>query len=323
MTLNAFKWKLVGAFAALYLIWGSTYLAIRFALETLPPFTMAGARFVVAGMMLYGWARRRGAASPAPRHWPPALLIGALLLLLGNGGVVWAEQSLSSGMTALLIATEPLFLVLLDWLRPGGRRPSWTVAAGLILGFFGTSLLFAPWSPPRMSAFNWLGAASVLLASIAWAAGSLYALRAEQPSSQFVSTGMQMICGGVWLLLAGLLAGEWKAINLAHASLRSWIAVLYLLVFGSLIGFTAYVWLLRVTTPARASTYAYVNPVVAVFLGWLLAGEVVTARMLLAMGVIIAAVVLIISRQGDAATQTLLQPEALQEGIEDGLCASK
>jgi len=226
-------------------------------------------------------------------------------------------------MTALLIATEPLFLVLLDWLRPGGRRPSWTVAAGLILGFFGTGLLFAPWSSPGMSAFNWLGAASVMLASVSWAAGSLYALRAEQPSSPFLSTGMQMLCGGAWLLLAGSLTGEWKAINLAHASLRSWIAVSYLLVFGSLIAFSAYVWLLKATRPARASTYAYVNPVVAVFLGWLLADEVVTARMLLAMGVIIAAVVLIISRQGEAAPQTLLQPEAPQAGIEEGLCASK
>ena len=320
---SAFSWKLTGAFAALYLIWGSTYLAIRFALETLPPFTMSGARFVVAGTILYGWARLRGAASPVLRHWPPALLIGVLLLLLGNGGVVWAEQSLSSGMTALLIATEPLFIVLLDWLRPGGRRPSWIVAAGLILGFFGTAVLFAPWSPLGMSAFNWAGAASVLLASVAWAAGSLYALRAEQPSSPFLSTGMQMFCGGGWLLLAGYLTDEWKAINLAHASLRSWIAVSYLLVFGSLIAFTAYIWLLRATTPARASTYAYVNPVVAVFLGWLLAGEVVTARMLFAMGIIIAAVVLIVSRQGQRTAQTLVHPESPQAGLEDGLCASE
>ena len=320
---SAFKWKLTGAFGALYLIWGSTYLAIRFALETLPPFTMSGARFVIAGLILYGWARLRGAASPVLKHWPPAFLIGVLLLLLGNGGVVWAEQSLSSGMTALLIATEPLFIVLLDWLRPGGRRPSLIVAAGLILGFFGTSILFAPWLSPGVSAFSWPGAASALLASIAWAAGSVYSVRAEQPSSQFVSTGMQVFSGGMCLLLAGLMTGEWKAISLADASLRSWIAVLYLLVFSSLIGFTAYIWLLKATTPARASTYAYVNPVVAVFLGWLLADEVVTARMLLAMGVIISAVVLIISRQGQADPETLLQSEAPQAEIEDGLCASK
>lgn len=322
MTATAFKWKMVAAFAALYLIWGSTYLAIRFALETLPPLTMAGARFVVAGAILYGWARLRGAASPSRRHWPPALVIGVLLLLLGNGGVVWAEQTLSSGMTALLIATEPLFLVLLDWLRPGGRRPSWTVTAGLLLGFSGTLLLFSPWSVTETAAFDWLGAASVLLASVAWAAGSLYALRADQPNSPFLSTGMHMLCGGMCLLMLGFLTDEWKTINLAHASVRSWIAVLYLLVFGSLIAFTAYVWLLRATTPARASTYAYVNPVVAVFLGWLLAGELVTARMVLAMGVIIAAAVLIITRQGEAAPETL-QSDTAPAGVEDGLCPSK
>jgi drug/metabolite transporter (DMT)-like permease len=163
MTATAFKWKMV---AALYLIWGSTYLAVRFALETLPPLTMAGVRFVVAGAILYSWARLRGAASPSRRHWPPALVIGVLLLLLGNGGVVWAEQTLSSGMTALLIATEPLFLVLLDCLKLGGRRPSWNVTAGLILGFSGTLLLFSSWSVTETAAFDWLGAASVLLASV-------------------------------------------------------------------------------------------------------------------------------------------------------------
>jgi drug/metabolite transporter (DMT)-like permease len=319
MTSNAFKWKMVGAFAALYLIWGSTYLAIRFALETLPPLTMAGARFVVAGVILYGSARLRGWPSPSRRHWPTALVIGALFVLLGNGGVVWAEQTLSSGMTALLIATQPLFLVLLDWLRPGGRRPSWTVTSGVILGFSGTCLLLSPWSAADTAAFNWLGASSVLLASVAWAAGSLYALRAQQPGSPFLSTGMQMLCGGICLLMVGVLTGEWKTIDLANASVRSWIAVLYLLVFGSLIAFTAYVWLLRATTPARASTYAFVNPVVAVFLGWLLAGEVVTSKMLLAMSVIIASVVLIITRQGEAVPEALVQSETARAGV-DGLC---
>jgi drug/metabolite transporter (DMT)-like permease len=216
-----------------------------------------------------------------------------------------------------------MFIVLLDWLRPGGRGSSWIVAAGLILGFCGASLLLAPWSSPGIPAFSWLGAAAVLLASAAWAAGSLYALQAEQPTSPFVSTGMHMFSGGVWLLLAGLLTGEWGSISLAHVSLRSWIAVMYLLIFGSLIAFTAYVWLLRKTTPARASTHAYVNPVVAVLLGWLLADEAVTARMLLAMGVIIAGVVLINSRQSERSAQTSRHPESRQAVLEDGLCASE
>jgi drug/metabolite transporter (DMT)-like permease len=315
MRMTSFQWKLAGAFAALYFIWGSTYLAIRFAVETLPPFTMAGARFVAAGLILCGWARLRGAASPVAKHWPPAVLIGVLLLLLGNGGVVWAEQFLPSGLTALLLATQPLILVVLDWLRRGGKRPSWTVASGIILGLLGTSFLFAPWLEPGPP-FDWPGAASLLLASVSWAAGSLYAVRAEQPKSPFLSTGMQMLCGGALLLLAGLLAGEWKSMDLARASLRSWIAVCYLLVFGSLIAFTAYVWLLKVTTPAQASTYAYVNPVVAVFLGWLLAGEVVTVRMLIAMVVIIAAVVLIVRWEGETAPEPRLQAATQQVRIE-------
>src|SRR5262245_8436915 len=223
---------------------------------------MTGARFVVAGSLLYSWARLRGSPSPTLEQWPPAILVGALLLLLGNGGVVWAEQSLSSGMTALIIATQPLFLALLDWVRPGGRRPSWVVAAGVILGFCGTGFLLAPCS--SSTTFSWAGTASALLASVSWAAGSLYALRANQPSSPFLATGQHMFCGGIWLLLAGLLNGEWHAILLHSVSLRSWMAVLYLLVFSSLVAFSAYLWLLRTTSPARASTYAYVNPVVAV-----------------------------------------------------------
>lgn len=316
---NTFRWKLVGAFGSLYLIWGSTYLAIRFALETLPPFTMTGARFLVAGIVLYSWARLRGNPSPALQQWPPAILIGALLLLLGNGGVVWAEQSLSSGMTALIIATQPLFLALFDWMRPGGKRPSSVVAAGLILGFCGTGFLLAPWSPS--TTFSWQGAASALLASVAWAAGSLYALCANQPSSPFVSTGQQLFCGGTWLLLAGLLNGEWHAISLTSVSLRSWIAVLYLLVFSSFVAFSAYLWLLRTTSPARASTYAYVNPVVAVSLGWLVAGEVVTVRMLFAMASIIVAVFLILSRQTERASKPSCMDPLLR--MEDELCTSK
>lgn len=308
MLLSTFKWKLVGAFAAVYLIWGSTYLAIRYAIETLPPFTMAGVRFVIAGAILYGSARLRGAAPPVARHWSPALTIGALLLLVGNGGVVWAELLLPSGLTALLIATEPLYVVVLDWLRPGGRRPTSSVIGGLILGFLGAALLFAPWTGPGGTPVSWIGAAAVLFASFCWAAGSLYSIRAAQPESPFLATGMQMLCGGGLLLLAGMLAGEWISLNLAAASLRSWLAVAYLLVFGSLIAFTAYVWLFRATTPARASTYAYVNPVVAVFLGWLLAGEVVTQRMMIAAAVIIGAVVSI--TRPKAAGNHAAKPEA-------------
>jgi drug/metabolite transporter (DMT)-like permease len=321
--MSAFRWKILAGFAAVYLIWGSTYLAIRYAIETLPPFTMAGVRFVVAGSILYLWARWRGARRPLRRHWSRAWLIGALLLLVGNGGVVWAERLIPSGLTALFIATEPLWIVILDWLRPGGMRPVRPVVLGLILGFAGTALLFAPWAVDS-SKISWLGATAVLLASFSWAAGSLVSIRAEQPAPPFLATGMQMLCGGTLLLLAGLITSEWTSLNLAAASLRSSLAFAYLFIFGSLIAFSAYVWLLRVTTPARVSTYAYVNPVVAVFLGWLLAGEIVTLRMILAAAVIIAGVVLI-TRQTSAPArgqkgQTRTPPAS---AVEEELCTDR
>ncbi len=327
MVARAFRWKLIAAFAAVYFIWGSTYLAIRYAIETLPPLTMAGGRFVIAGAILYGWARVRGAPLPLHRHWREAALIGALLLLVGNGGVVYAERLIPSGLTALLIATEPLCVVLLDWLRPGGRRPTPAVAAGLVLGFAGAALLFSPSTGAESVPINMIGALSALVASLSWAAGSLYSIRSEQPASPLLATGMQLLAGGVLLLAAGLLAGEWNSLDLAAGSLRSWLALAYLLVFGSLVAFTAYVWLLKVATPAHVSTSAYVNPVIAVFLGWLLAGEVVTSRMILAAAVIIAAVIVITGHQGSIAREAHCSAGISQTALpilaEDEVPASK
>jgi drug/metabolite transporter (DMT)-like permease len=289
------QWKMIAAFAAVYLIWGSTYLAIRYAIESLPPFTMAGGRFLVAGAILYGWSRMRGAPEPSSSQWLAALLGGALLLLIGNGGIVWAEQVISTGLTALLICSEPLWIVVFDWLRPGGRRPGGLVVFGLILGFVGTVMLIAPSSPVENSSISWAGVAAVLLASIAWAIGSLYIRTANLPASPLLSIGMQMLAGGGLLLTTGLITGEWNTFDPVAASARSWLAVIYLLLAGSLVGFTSYVWLMKVTTPARASTYAYVNPVLAVLLGWLFAGEAVTIQMLGAAVVVVCGVALIIS----------------------------
>jgi drug/metabolite transporter (DMT)-like permease len=327
MSTLSLKWKIITAFAAVYLIWGSTYLAIRYAVETLPPFTMAGARFLLSGGVLYAWARLRGAAAPIPRQWSSALLGGALLLLIGNGGVVWAAQLLPSGLTALLIGTEPLCVVVLDWLRPGGKRPGGRVFTGLLLGFLGTALLFTPWRLGTDStAISWAGAALVLFASFGWAAGSLYARSANLPRVPFLSTGMQMLAGGSLLLVAGFVTGEWHSLDLAAASARSWFAFAYLLVFGSFIAFTAYIWLLKVTSPSRASTYAYVNPVVAVLLGWVFAGETVTARILVAALVIISGVVLIISPRNQNQSRTRRKaktPGTAEDVLERQLCASE
>lgn len=284
------------AFAALYLVWGSTYLAIRFALETLPPFLMAGTRFLVAGSLLYGWARRNGRPAPTARHWRAAGIVGALLLFIGNGGVVWAERTVPSGLVALLVSTLPFWMVLLEFLIFRKRPGAWTIA-GLLLGFCGIALLVAPGSMPDGGGIDLLATGIVLLAAIAWAAGSLYSRSASLPESPLLAASMQMLAGGVLLIALGSTAGEWAQLQLAEVSLKSWLALGYLIVFGSLIAFSAYIWLLRHAPIDKVSTYAYVNPVVAVLLGWALAGEPLTPRVLLAAAVIVGAVALIITRR--------------------------
>lgn len=297
--------KLVAAFASVYLIWGSTYLAIRFAIETLPPFLMAGVRFTIAGTILYLWARFRGDAAPKRKQWGAALIVGGLLLLGGNGGVVWAEQHVPSGLAALLVATEPLWIVLLDWLRPGGIRPTRMVALGLALGFIGTVILVAPAGLQSNAHVDFIGALVLIAASLCWAVGSLYSRGTRLPSSPILSSGMQMICGGLLLVLAGLGGGEAARFSISSVSLKSAFAMTYLLIFGSLVGFTSYSWLLRVTSAAKASTYAYVNPLVAVFLGWALANEEITSRVVLAAAVIVAAVAMITAQQSRRCSETI------------------
>jgi drug/metabolite transporter (DMT)-like permease len=296
---------------AVYLIWGSTYLAIRFAIETIPPFLMAGTRYLTAGALLYGWSRLRGAPRPSLVHWRSALALGALLLLAGNGGVVWAEQRVSSGLVALLISTEPLWIVLLVWLRSRQERPGPRTIAGLALGFIGLLILIEPGAP---GGIHLTGAAAVLVASLSWAYGSLYGQRAKLPSSQLLATGMQMLGGGFLLFLAGVLTGEPARLALSQVSPRSLYALAYLSVFGAVIAFTAYVWLLRVASPVLVSTYAYVNPVVAVFLGWAFAGEPITRGTMIAAAVILTGVALISSAQGRSVRKPETEPPAREPG---------
>ena len=285
---SAPAWKIALALGTVYVIWGSTYLAILFAIETLPPFWMAGIRFLISGALLYGWARWRGAPRPARIHWRSAALIGGLLLVGGNGGVVWSEQRLDSGVAALLVSTVPLWMVLFEWLRKDGTRPTPGVVAGLVLGFVGLVMLVRPGG----GSLDAVGVAVLLLSCVSWAWGSLRSRHVPLPESPLLATGMEMLSGGALLMVLGLLTGEAGRLDLAGASLKSGLALAYLVVFGAL-GFTAYVWLLRVTSPALVSTYAYVNPVVAVFLGWALAGEPLTGKMLGAAAVILTGVALI------------------------------
>jgi drug/metabolite transporter (DMT)-like permease len=293
-TASPSRFALAAAFAIIYLIWGSTFLAILFAIETLPPFLMAGVRFLVAGSLVYAWSRLvNGTGAPSRGQWLAAAAVGVLLLVGGNGLLVWSEQRIPSGVAALLVGTVPCFMALIDWLRPGGLRPSGYVFAGLLLGLVGLFWLVGPDTLIGGGRADFIGAAAVVLGSFSWALGSIYSRHAGTPASPFLSTAMQMLAGGAVLLLLSVLLGEPWAFDARAVSLRSALGLLYLIVLGSIVAFSAYIWLLRVSTPARVSTYAYVNPVVAVLLGWALAGEELTLRIGVAAAIIISGVALI------------------------------
>jgi len=298
--------KLISAFAAVYIIWGSTYLGIRVAIESIPPFLMAGSRFIVSGSLLYVWTRIRREPSPTIEHWRSAAIIGMMLLLIGNGALTWAEQLIPSGIAALLAAVSPLWFVLIEWIQEG-VRPSAGVVAGLLLGTLGVIVLINPANLVGGGEINLIGASVLVTASICWAGGSLYSRKAKLPSSPLLATAMEMLAGGIGLILLGAVTGELGRFEISAITYRSLGAYVYLTIFGSLIGFSAYIWLLRATTPTLASTYAYVNPIVAVFVGWLVADEVLSGRILLAAVVIIAAVASITVLGTRRSTKTLKQ----------------
>src|SRR6266849_6283469 len=283
------------AFAAVYVVWGSTYLAIRVGIESFPPFILAGIRHVTAGLVLYAVFRRKTGIRPTKAHWWTAAVTGFMLLFIGNGGVSWAEQTVPSGIAALLVATVSLWLVIVDWLRPGGLKPVPRVAMGLLMGFAGLALLVGPAHLGGSERVDPLGAAVLVVASLAWACGSLYSKHGGMPSSAILGVAMQSFAGGAILLIAGLFAGEFRGLHLGAISLRSWLALAYLIVFGSGIGFSAYIYILHKSTGARVGTYAFVNPVVALFLGWFFAGETITLRTVIAAAVILTAVILVIT----------------------------
>lgn len=287
---------LLAAFASIYLIWGSTYLAIRFAVETIPPFLMLAARFFTAGVLLYLFLRLRGFPKPAPRQWGGATAVGGLLLLGGTGAVAWSEQWIPSGLAALIVAIVPIWMVLLDWAGAARRRPTPAVVAGLVLGLAGVMLLVGP-VDLEGGRMQFVGSLVVVLGTLSWAIGSVYGQRLPLPASPRMAAALQMTMGGLLLAVVGTALGEWGRMELASVSTRSVLSLAYLLVFGSLIAFAAYVFLLRHATPARVGSYAYVNPVVAVFLGWALGDEPVGARTIVAATIIIAGVVLIVTQR--------------------------
>ena len=283
---------LAAGFAVIYVIWGSTYLAIRFAVETLPPFLMAGSRFVLAGVVLYSFLRLRGRPRPSAADWQAAAVTGTLLLVGGNATVTWGERVVPSGTAALLVATTPLWMVVLGWLGHGGARPGASVAAGLLLGFAGAALLVRP----AGAGGAWGPTLAIAAAPALWSLGSLRTRTFRPGADPLLLSAMQMLVGGGLMLLGGTALGEWPVLAAGGASARSVLAFAYLTIFGSLVAFSTYTWLIRAATPTAVSTYAYVNPLVAVFLGWLLGGETVGVNVLWAAPLVVGAVVLITLR---------------------------
>jgi drug/metabolite transporter (DMT)-like permease len=285
------RWKIALAFFSVYLFWGMTYLAMRVAVVDIPPHLMAGARFLLAGLLLYGWCRHRGEGAPSLEQWRAATVVGAFLLLAGNATVAWAEERVPSGLAAVLIAVAPIWMVGMEWAR-GGSRPGARVIAGLLLGLVGVGLLVSPGVDPA-GRVDLIGAAMLILASVSWAWGSVISKSAPLPKSPFLATSMEMIAGGILLLITAAIAGQLHGFRLSAVSWQAALAWVYLVIFGSLVGFTAYIWLLGHTSIAKAGTYAYVNPVVAVLLGWAILHEPITLRTVIATLVILGGVALV------------------------------
>jgi drug/metabolite transporter (DMT)-like permease len=288
------KSKVWLALLALYIVWGSTYLAIKFTIETIPPFLHSGIRFLISGFILVIWQKIAGKDLPTRRQWVSTAIIGALLLLGGNGLVAWAEQFIPSGIAALVIASSPMFLVIGEALRPNGVKPNWQGVVGLLIGFVGIFILIGPAEiTGNASKLDPFGVAALLFACLFWATGSMVSKSVDLPKSSLMNTGAQMLMGGAALVIVSLVTGEVNGWDVSAVSSRSLYGLLYLILVGSLIGFVSYGWLLHNAPISLVSTYAYVNPIVAVFLGTWLANEALEPRIWLAAGIIIGSVIFI------------------------------
>lgn len=292
-TPKASRLSLILAFAAIYVIWGSTYLGIRVAVQSIPPFLMSCGRFSIAGILIFALLKARGAAWPSAAQWRDQSIVGVFLLLGGNGLVSWSEQKVPSGITSLILGAAPVIVVFFDWLRPGGRKPTVGVVVGVIVGVIGIALLVGPGALPSNTQPPIGSMLTLLFSSICWWIGSFYSKHARSGTPLLQASSMQMISGSIATLLTGLMLGEGGALHLGTVTPASWWAFAYLVVAGSIIAFPVYVWLLGHSTPAKVSTFAYVNPVIAVFLGWLILSEPLSLRILAAAAVIIGAVAII------------------------------
>ena len=300
------KSKIWFGLITIYIIWGSTYLAIRFAIDSIPPYLMASFRFLVAGTILFVWRWWAGDPRPTKRQMLWAGIVGLFLIVGGNGSITWAEQRIVSSVAALMIGTEPLWIILLDALNPRLPKPSWKAFLGVLVGFLGVVFLVSPsWSKIGIHSIDLIGASVGILAAFLWAVGSIIARDADLPPSGILSTSIEMLVGSLVLLLIGTLTGEWSRLDLSAITGKSLLGVGYLIVFGSLVAFSVYLWLLRSAPTSLVMTYAYVTPVVAIFLGFFLGGEVLTWRILVSAALIVGSVITInATNRGQKATHS-------------------
>jgi len=294
MILHDKRIKLIAAFAAIFLIWGSTYLAVKYAIEAIPPFLMMGIRCVIAGLILYFWNRWREDERAAKEHVIPLIIIGTLFFLGGFGLQAWAQQKIPTGLTALLIASQPLWIATIESFVVKADKATPRMILGLMIGFLGIGLLIAPWQGLGNQQLDSLSVLAILVGAVSWSAGSVYSRVAKLPKSPALSAGLELIVGGVLLIICGLLLGEGSQFHLHELTIRSLLGLMYLIIFGSIITFTAYIWLLSVAPATRVGTHAYINPVIAVFLGWAIAGESLSLQIFVATIIIVISVYLVL-----------------------------
>ena len=313
------RWKTLAAFAVIYLVWGSTFLAIRVGVREVPPFLLAGMRFVAAGILLYGWMRLKGTASPTVREWGAATVLAVPIFVGDYGLVFWAESRVPSGVTAVMMATIPVFMALSEILLMKTQRLTARLGLALAVGILGVGVLVSHGGSFGDAPVDRFGAVALIIAAVSWSIGSAMTRKLPLPASKAMSSGAQMLVGGVLLTLIALVLGEFRGFQLQTVSAGTWLALAYLIGAGSILAFTAYVWLIHHESPTKVGTYAYVNPVVAVILGYFLGGETVGPRTICGTALVLVSVVVITTakKKGALVGTGLARNERLDQSAVD------